>query len=137
VLTPMNIQDVTGLHQMMPRSFSQLHELQHFHNEDPEDLLKKKLEVLPGLEKHAEANAATLAKLKEHNISHAYTRWSIAERFENIITDNDAKNWNDLMAKAQSIRFHASDDASNINGVFMDDPMLEDMGDDSVDLSAE
>lgn len=135
----MNIQDVTGLHHIMPRSFSQLQELQQFHSMDPEDLLKEEVEVLPGLEHHAAANADILSKLQSMNISYAYTRWSIAERFDNIITDADAKNWNDLMAKAQSIRFLSSDDASRINGVFVEDPLLENMGgvDDSVDIAAD
>ena len=80
-LAPVNLQDVSGLHHIMPRTFSQKSNLESVHFMDPEDLLELELPTLPNLEQHHALNLAAIEALKTHNVSHRYTWFDTTERF--------------------------------------------------------
>ncbi len=130
MISAVNVQDVSGLHHYMPRSFSEKAMLDAIHFLDPEDVLTMPTTSLPNLPNHDQLNRETIRVLKEANISYAYTRWGWAERFNGIpggyITDKMAADWNAAMLRVQKIRTESYDDlgSKSSGGGFGNDPDL-------------
>jgi hypothetical protein len=75
-MSPVNLQDVNGLHHMMAKSFGELSQLEQIHFQDPEDVLTEGeaqgLREIKGLPAHFEQNRQTLQALGEHSVSYRY-----------------------------------------------------------------
>lgn len=83
-----NMQDIDGFHQLMPRSFGQRTQLDkvrrtnfiiqslnlnlilQIHAQDPEDLLSIEYPPIPSLPNHHKDNLAVLSLLKENALSY-------------------------------------------------------------------
>ena len=86
MVAPVNKQDVSGLHHMIPRTFGERTQLDQLHFMDPEDLLMIEEGVK---EEEIEENRLFLEKLENASISYRY------ERLEVIDFDADADDEED------------------------------------------
>lgn len=104
-VTPVNEQDVDGLHHLMARSFAEKNELDAFHYMDPEDLFDLPLDpsLVPQLNTELQ-NQLFLDELKSRGMSFRYERYSYNERYKGFIQDEDADTFNEYMGLAQKIR---------------------------------
>lgn len=111
VLAPVNLQDVSGLHHLIPRTYGEKTQLDLIHYMDPEDLL------LEDNGEDVEDNRALLEKLQDNSISYRYDRLEITDA--DIDEDGDenedeedhdydskegmADRWNKVMAHYQRV----------------------------------
>jgi len=105
----------------MARTFSEKTVLEQIHFADPEDVLKLELEELPGLPHHNADNLATLAMLKEAQISYAYRFLDLQERYKETLDENKSKEWNRGMGVSQRVRLSASSAPSSSSSQGDDD----------------
>lgn len=104
-VSPMNEQDVDGLHHLMARSFAEKAELDQIHFLDPEDLLDLEFDpqLVPELDTERE-NTKALNSMKEQGINHRYTRFDLMDRYGSFVTDKTAKDFNTYMGTSQKFR---------------------------------
>lgn len=104
-VSPVNQQDIDGLHHIMARTFSQKTSLDPLHFQDPEDLLELQLPPLPSLPHHDEQNLKVLEQLLELNTSYRYSWLDINERYTpESGVEIGARLWNEAMSRAQKVR---------------------------------
>jgi len=127
LLAPVNLQDVSGLHHYIPRTFGEKSQLDAVHFLDPEDLLllgrdgphadSWPLGDLPALPGHWDENAALLAQLTADGISYRYSRLDIEERLGEGMREK-AEEWNRAMDKHQRtlLRIAALDSGGAVQG---------------------
>ena len=108
VLGPINEQDVDGLHHSMPRSFSELTQLEQIHFMDPEDIFLGDDKIEEGLEKHFAANKLFLEKLNAQNISFRYDRLNLQDFVADDISKKTVATRNYEMSKFQRVRLHSA-----------------------------
>jgi hypothetical protein len=117
-LSAANVQDVSGLHQVMARTFSQKTNLDPLHFQDPEDLLEESLPALAALPQHGALNLQALQQLLELNVTHRYSWLDLSERYpeDSDGIEDGAQLWNDAMARVQRVRLEpvalSTDDAA-------------------------
>lgn len=81
-VAPINLQDVSGMHHLMARSFGELTELDNIHGEDPEDLLLRELHLLESCPEHRSDNLQVVNQLVQDQVSYRYHRLNLKERYD-------------------------------------------------------
>jgi len=103
-ISPINIQDINGLHHFMARSFAAQTVFEQIHFMDPEDILTIELDPIPELPDHEAENKRVLNIFEEFKISFRYTRFDGSNRYGSPIARVRAAQFNSELDTYQQVR---------------------------------